>query len=93
MDWQEVNRESLMDRLRNINDNLERNPWITNRFNDISSSLERFMMVHTFSHLLIRQLSYECGYASASIREKIYVFQDKAGLLIYTQLMVIRKVR
>ena len=47
----------------------------------------RFLLLHAFSHLLIRQLGLECGYASSSLRERIYcsVGSDPmAGLLIYT---------
>jgi hypothetical protein len=46
------------------------------------------LLIHTFSHLLIRQLAFECGYDSASLRERLYVSDDSqtlmAGLLIYT---------
>jgi hypothetical protein len=48
-----------------------------------------FVMIHTFAHLLINQLSYTCGYGSSSIRERIYCERcgDKAkmhGVLLYT---------
>ena len=44
-----------------------------------------FVALHTLSHLLIRQLSLECGYSSASLKERIYVKQGEwAGVLIYT---------
>lgn len=42
------------------------------------------LALHTLAHLLIRQLSFECGYSSGSIRERIYAEGDQAGLLIYT---------
>lgn len=32
----------------------------------------RFALVHTFSHIMMRQLAIECGYAAASIQERIY---------------------
>lgn len=32
----------------------------------------RFFMLHSLSHLLITQLSLECGYAASAIRERIY---------------------
>ncbi len=32
----------------------------------------RYAMLHTFAHLLIRELALECGYNAASIRERIY---------------------
>ncbi len=48
----------------------------------------RYVLLHTLSHLLIRELALECGYNAASIRERIYaeVSDDKcqAGILIYT---------
>lgn len=49
-----------------------------------------YVLIHAFSHALMRQLSIECGYTAASIRERIYwpgvdgVTEDMAGLLIYT---------
>ncbi len=44
----------------------------------------RLVALHTFAHLLIRQLSFECGYSSGSIRERIYAAHGQAGVLIYT---------
>mgnify|MGYP001040011132 CR=1 FL=1 len=47
----------------------------------------RFLLIHSLAHVLIRQLSLECGYSSASLRERLYVGtapQEMAGLLIYT---------
>lgn len=48
----------------------------------------RYAMLHTFSHLLIRELALECGYNAASIRERIYASSGgespMAGVLLYT---------
>ncbi|AWI78856.1 sulfate ABC transporter substrate-binding protein [Parazoarcus communis] len=48
----------------------------------------RYVMLHTLSHLLIRELALECGYNAASIRERIYADTSgdspQAGILIYT---------
>ena len=47
----------------------------------------RYTMLHTFAHLLIRELALECGYNAASIRERIYAGTGEspmAGVLIYT---------
>jgi MrfA Zn-binding domain len=48
----------------------------------------RFVLLHTFSHVLMTRLIFECGYASASLRERIYVSAEPdkefAGVLIYT---------
>lgn len=48
----------------------------------------RYVMLHTFSHLLIRELAFTCGYNAASLKERIYAYADDhqpmAGVLIYT---------
>lgn len=45
----------------------------------------RFLLVHTFAHALMRQLTLECGYSSTALRERLYVDdRDMAGLVIYT---------
>lgn len=46
--------------------------------------LPRMVLLHTLAHILIRQLSLECGYSSTSLRERIYSGPDMCGLLIYT---------
>ncbi len=48
-----------------------------------------FILLHTFSHLIINELSYECGYGSSSLRERIYCNHENInnrmnGVLIYT---------
>jgi hypothetical protein len=47
-----------------------------------------YVLIHTLSHLLINRLIFECGYGSASLKERIYCdfSQSKkiAGLLVYT---------
>ena len=43
-----------------------------------------YVMLHSFSHLLLTAISLECGYAAASIRERIYVRDGAYGLLLYT---------
>lgn len=48
----------------------------------------RFMMVHTFAHLLLSQLVFDCGYSTSALRERLYISSDSdapmAGILIYT---------
>ena len=49
----------------------------------------RYVLLHSLSHALIRQFSLECGYASASLGERIYSAppesgEPMAGILIYT---------
>jgi hypothetical protein len=48
----------------------------------------QLILIHTFSHLLIRQLAFECGYDSSSLRERLYVSPSPelsmSGIMIYT---------
>lgn len=48
----------------------------------------RLLLAHTVSHLIIRQLSFDCGYDSSSLKERLYVAdeggQQMCGVLIYT---------
>jgi hypothetical protein len=44
-----------------------------------------YVMLHSFSHLLITAVALECGYPSSSIRERIYSIPDVGyGILLYT---------
>jgi hypothetical protein len=48
----------------------------------------RYALIHTFGHLVINQLVFDCGYSSAALRERVYCSgssgDDMAGILIYT---------
>ncbi len=49
----------------------------------------KLILLHTIAHLLIKQLSFECGYSIASLRERIYCSEkdegkEMSGILIYT---------
>jgi hypothetical protein len=47
----------------------------------------RLTLIHTLSHMLIRQVSLECGYSSASLRERLYLgtrSKPTAGALLST---------
>ena len=49
----------------------------------------KYVLLHTFAHALIGQLSFDCGYGSASLRERIYCESDDPdqpmqGVLVYT---------
>lgn len=45
-------------------------------------------LVHTFTHLIMRELEFKCGYPTASLSERIYVSNDlnysMYGCMIYT---------
>ena len=44
----------------------------------------KYVLMHTFAHLLIKQMSMSSGYSSSAIRERIYFGDDMSGILLYT---------
>jgi hypothetical protein len=48
----------------------------------------RFLFLHTLAHLLMRRLTFECGYGSSSLRERIYCHEATGhpmnAIVIYT---------
>ena len=83
-----------------LNDWIENNPKIKERieilignqnhfesnFNDDFELNPKYVLIHTFSHLIIKELEYLCGYPSTSIQERLYIDDELEmnGVLIYT---------
>lgn len=44
----------------------------------------RLMLTHTLAHVLIGQWALDAGYPAASLRERLFVEDEHAGILIYT---------
>lgn len=83
-DW--ARRPAVADRMKNL-----QTSYKNSRFGSNSTGKLRpeFVLIHTFAHLLINQLSFECGYGSSSVRERIYCEKTENeygmyGVLIYT---------
>lgn len=54
---------------------------------DPSFPMARYVLLHTLSHLLIRQVALQCGYSSSSIQERLYIgsaAEPAAGVLLST---------
>lgn len=88
-DWQHRNRATL-DRLLETMQRRHHRAW-DDAGKDTPAPERpinaRHLLVHTLAHALIRQLSLDCGYSSASLRERLYVESgdyEMAGFLIYT---------
>jgi hypothetical protein len=49
---------------------------------------QKYFIVHSFSHLIMRELEFACGYPTASLKERLYISSEgkefMAGILIYT---------
>ncbi|WP_373205616.1 DrmB family protein [Clostridium tertium] len=83
---------------------IKENPEVNERVNNIDKRYSKmlvdkgfsirkitpkFVLLHTLSHIIIKELSFKCGYSSTSLRERIYCndSDDKysmCGILIYT---------
>lgn len=56
----------------------------------VAELVPHHVLLHTLAHLLMRRLSFECGYGSSALRERLYVAGGEldgnwmAGILIYT---------
>jgi len=53
----------------------------------LSAVTPRHVLLHSFAHVLMRQLSLDCGYSHAALRERLYIDTGErpmAGILIYT---------
>lgn len=44
----------------------------------------RRVLLHSFAHVLLNELSLDAGYPVASLRERVYADVGQAGILIYT---------
>jgi hypothetical protein len=55
----------------------------------LSEPTPRYVLLHTFAHLLLRNTAFEAGYSTSALRERLYVTAATggpamAGVLIYT---------
>ena len=44
----------------------------------------KYYLLHTFSHLIMKELEFSCGYPTASLSERLYYSDEMCGVLIYT---------
>lgn len=85
--------QDALDRWAADNPEVQKRAAILNRNNKAAfpetdrTVTPRFVLLHTISHLLIKQLSFECGYNIAALSERLYISEktgNMAGILIYT---------
>lgn len=83
--WRSHN-EILTNRVKLLNENYKKSYYGSLKDREISG---KFLLLHTLSHLLMKQLSFECGYNIASLKERIYCSEPSqgktmSGIFIYT---------
>jgi hypothetical protein len=59
--------------------------YLRNRMNPLEKKVvsAKLLLLHTFSHLIIKELEFSCGYPATSLQERLYVGDDMQGVLIY----------
>lgn len=72
-------------RLQQVNQNLQAQAKRRQVHAEDASPI--LVLLHTFAHILISQLVFDCGYGSSSLRERIYFSEthpQMTGVLVYT---------
>ena len=79
------NAEPFNGRAKQLSDRYNNSFYGKNRKLNVDSV---FLFLHTMSHLLIKELSFSCGYPTASTRERLYYGEaggeNMCGVFIYT---------
>lgn len=84
-EWQKNNPE-IQSRVDVLNENYRKSFIGQSKPRKITA---KFLLLHTISHALIKQLSFECGYSIASLKERLYCSEiadgkQMSGIFIYT---------
>ena len=85
LDKMELNKwelqEDIIERTKILRENAKNSSWQSHKI--IARTLTpRKVLIHTLSHLLIRELEYVCGYPASSLQERLYVSDTMHGFLI-----------
>ena len=83
-EWE--NRESVRSRIQRLNQHFAR--VSARRHQRPQEIIPRLVMLHTLAHTIINRLTFDCGYGTAALRERLYVSSDAnepmSAILIYT---------
>ena len=78
--WQSEHSGGLQERISWIQKNFDEN-----KFDKIPRTITaQFVLIHTFCHLIIKELEFLCGYPASSLQERLYIDENMNGFLIYT---------
>jgi hypothetical protein len=77
--WEQ--NDIVKNRIKNIQSHAADSDW---QFHKIEAKklTPRKILIHTLSHLLIREFEYVCGYPMSSLQERLYVNENMNGFLI-----------
>ena len=71
----------VVNRVERIKTNAQNSDWQSHKI-EAEKLTPRKLLIHTLSHLIIRELQYVCGYPTSSLQERLYVSENMHGFLI-----------
>lgn len=75
-----LNNSDVTARAAIINENYDKN-----RMGRVPRDIDaKFILIHSLSHLLIKEFEFLCGYPASSLQERLYVGPTMQGVLVYT---------
>lgn len=79
--WASTLPKSELDTLQRLE-----NKRVSEQFWFLPTVNPAFVALHALSHLLLRRITFECGYSSSSLKERLYFDAEErhAGIMIYT---------
>lgn len=77
--WEQ--NEVIKERIKTIQTHAEDSDWQSHKI-EAKKLTSRKILIHTLSHLFIREFEYVCGYPMSSLQERLYVSENMNGFLI-----------
>lgn len=81
-EWEEEHRTELEKHYASISNHDETYENIYQKMK--KGGIAKFFLLHTFSHIIMKELEFSCGYPTASLSERLYFSDRMCGVLIYT---------
>lgn len=78
-EWEQ--NDTIKERVKTIQDHAEDSDWQSHKI-EAKKLTPRKILIHTLSHLFIREFEYVCGYPMSSLQERLYVSENMNGFLI-----------
>lgn len=87
--WLEENNEILIPRFsKYLNNEIQNGQQGAGTMQKIKNNGVKHFLIHSFSHMMMRELEFSCGYPTASLKERLYISSNPeklmSGVLIYT---------
>ncbi|MCY4161309.1 MAG: DUF1998 domain-containing protein [Flavobacteriaceae bacterium] len=84
--WKKEHNKKLNERFKDVYNRINDTKNYGVLKHEIKGNLEKFYLIHSFSHMLMKELEFYCGYPTSSLKERLYISEELEmfGFLIYT---------